>query len=98
MASLSNLQGEPMDLSQGEVLIPPTIPSLSPNQIAQLLSLLNVEEKPKPRIRQPPINKNDKKPSKWPEWDGSKENYSTYIDLLLAKIDVDWDHLGGHKA
>ncbi|POS81730.1 hypothetical protein EPUL_006553, partial [Erysiphe pulchra] len=46
----------------------------------------------------PPINKNDKKPSKWPEWDGSKENYSTYIDLLLAKIDVDWDHLGGHKA
>ncbi|KAI0996545.1 hypothetical protein K3495_g11637 [Podosphaera aphanis] len=51
---------------------------------------------PKKLRKDPPEAK--KKASAWPEWDGSKELYSTDILQLAAKIDADWDLLGGNKA
>ncbi|KAI6246003.1 hypothetical protein HI914_05705 [Erysiphe necator] len=80
IASLKNLPNDPMDTSQDEAQNQPTIPTLSAQQIVQLLSLLNVEEKPKPKIREPSAN-NNAKLSKWPEWHGLEGTYSTYIDL-----------------
>ena len=76
----------------------PSAPLLTPEQIAQILAALQVQEKPVNIKRAVPLREEKATPSKWPEWDGKSEHYNSYIELLAAKIDVDWEKLGGHKA
>lgn len=56
------------------------------------------KNKPVHTKRDAPLREDKTQPSKWPEWDGKSEHYNSYIELLAAKIDVDWEKLGGHKA
>lgn len=72
--------------------------SLSQEQLSQLLSLIgaNKSNQSAPSaLRDPPKDIN-RQPAKWPEWDGSKENYNAYRVQLTKKIDDDWESLGGH--
>ena len=77
-----------------------TLISLTSEELLQLRNLLGSQNRSMPERRMPkaPPTSEKKNPSKWPEWDGTKENYNTYIDQLAVKIDVDWEILGGHKA
>lgn len=77
-----------------------TLISLTQEEVLQLKSLLISQDRSVPARRTPkaPLVGEKKIPSKWPEWNGAKESYSTYIDQLAAKIEVDWKILGGHKA
>lgn len=71
--------------------------SLTDDQLSQLMTILNVGDDAINIARQDPTTPK-KIASSWPEWDGSKELYPTYIIQLAAKIDTDWDLLGGNKA
>ncbi|KAI6244831.1 hypothetical protein HI914_07085 [Erysiphe necator] len=57
------------------------------------LSFLNAMEKSMLIIREPPTNNTYVKLSEWPESNGTKENYSTFIDLKFLEINVDFNRL-----
>lgn len=61
------------------------------------MTILNVSNDTIHTARHDPTTQK-KNASSWPEWDGSKELYPTFIIQLAAKIDTDWDLLGGNKA
>ncbi|KAI0991086.1 hypothetical protein K3495_g17101, partial [Podosphaera aphanis] len=70
---------------------------LTQDQLNQLLSLIGNNQRSTPVTLRPPPS-GTKKASPWPEWDGTKELYDTYIMQLTNKIESDWDLLGGHKS
>lgn len=71
--------------------------SLTNDQLSQLMTIMNVSKNSVQPAREDPTTQK-KNASSWPEWDGSKELYPTFIIQLAAKIDTDWELLGGHKA
>ena len=72
--------------------------SLNSDQLQRLLAIIDTSDVNQGKTLRPNPHTDKKKASSWPEWDGSREMYPTYIIQLTAKIEADWDLLGGHKA
>lgn len=85
------LPGHPVPANQGTDNTATIVTlSLTDDQLSRLLSIINVNEAPVQKCRSDSSSKKIK-PSSWPEWDGSKELYPTFIVQLAAKVDTDWD-------